>query len=99
MSLSLVCRGAERRLQLADFGASKLTLDPTATLIGTPLFMSPEMLMGEAYHHDVDIYALGCTILTLGTNTLPFETGSLSDLKVNARDATRLSVTATSCSY
>ena len=74
--------------QLGDFGASKLMLDPSATMVGTPVYMSPEMLLGEPYHRDADIYALGCTLITLGTGVPPFNVSSMTELKVRAHNTT-----------
>eukprot|EP01103_Thecamoeba_quadrilineata_P005892 TRINITY_DN15639_c0_g1_i1.p1 TRINITY_DN15639_c0_g1~~TRINITY_DN15639_c0_g1_i1.p1 ORF type:complete len:858 (-),score=162.36 TRINITY_DN15639_c0_g1_i1:39-2612(-) len=54
--------------KLADFGvSSQLDKDQQAcrTVIGTPLFMSPEVLMGQPYDYSTDIWSLGITILQL----------------------------------
>lgn len=49
-------------LKLADLGESKL-LSATKFLkgktVGTPLFLSPEVIKHENYDHRVDIWALG----------------------------------------
>lgn len=49
-------------LKLADLGES-IVLDATKFLkgktVGTPLFLSPEVIKHEKYDHRVDIWALG----------------------------------------
>ena len=47
------------------------------TFIGTPHFMSPEILKGQKYGRGVDIWALGCTIVEMFTCKPPWH-----DLKV-----------------
>jgi len=54
--------------KLADFGIARhLDADERAcTVIGTPVFMPPEILKGLAYDCSADIWAIGITMLQLG---------------------------------
>lgn len=67
---------------IGDFGTSKKTTKTCDTIIGTQLFMAPEIWSGE-YDKDVDIYAFGLCILEIITNKLPFEEFSKSFIWVS----------------
>ena len=41
-------------IKLIDFGTSKIINDYTSTLIGTPHYMSPEILSGRGYSFSCD---------------------------------------------
>ncbi len=65
-------------LKITDFGISRETtsnvsLTQTGTLVGTPLFMSPEQAMGKPVDARSDIYSLGMTLHFLLTGRPPFE--------------------------
>ncbi|KAA0150996.1 hypothetical protein FNF29_04886 [Cafeteria roenbergensis] len=68
-------------IKLGDFGIAKVldaTGVPTAkrsfadTLIGTPYYLSPEMLNDEPYNDKSDVWALGCVAFELCTLTHAF---------------------------
>jgi serine/threonine protein kinase/formylglycine-generating enzyme required for sulfatase activity len=69
-------------LKLADFGLARASIglageDPAQTQArGTPLYMSPQQMMGHAPHPTDDIYSLGATLYELLTSTPPFYTGA-----------------------
>lgn len=62
-------------LKLADLGESRL-LNTSKFLkgktVGTPLFLSPEVIKHENYDHRVDIWALGCVLYHLAALEPPF---------------------------
>jgi NIMA (never in mitosis gene a)-related kinase len=63
-------------LKLADFGLSKALspgTDLCATFVGSPLYMSPEVCMGEEYSFSTDIWALGCIMYEVMTLQSPWE--------------------------
>jgi len=71
-----------RRILIGDFGISKV-LESTAfasSCVGTPAYMSPELMRNERYDYHVDMWALGCIIFELCTLHLPFVAQSLLDL-------------------
>lgn len=71
------------RLKLGDFGVSKVlehTNDAAFTLIGTPLYMSPEVCNNESYTYKSDIWSLGCVLYELCTFTKPFWAESFAGL-------------------
>ncbi|BBM83311.1 serine/threonine protein kinase [Candidatus Uabimicrobium amorphum] len=64
---------------LVDFGSiHQINPDQEETkkgsIIGTPLYMSPEQCMGEPLNQTSDIYSLGATLYHLTTGVPPFET-------------------------
>lgn len=40
--------------------------------VGTPLYMSPEIIQEDPYNHKSDIWALGCLLYELATLKPPF---------------------------
>ncbi|CAL1542346.1 unnamed protein product [Lymnaea stagnalis] len=62
------------QIKLADFGVSKMfqELSRTATFIGTTRWMAPEMFTASTYSYEVDIWAVGCTVIQMLTGSPPF---------------------------
>jgi serine/threonine protein kinase len=65
------------RIKITDFGLAKLGANPlyqTAadSLLGTPLYMSPEQAFGESVDHRSDLFSLGIVLLELLTGVQPF---------------------------
>lgn len=67
-------------VKVLDFGLAKL-LDPETTasnltqpgtVMGTPLYMSPEQFLGEALDSRSDIYSLGVVLYEMLTGAVPF---------------------------
>lgn len=48
------------------------TADFASTRIGTPYYMSPELLESKPYNHKSDIWALGCVLYEITALTYPF---------------------------
>ncbi|XP_071149677.1 serine/threonine-protein kinase Nek7-like [Mytilus edulis] len=55
----------DHSVRLADFGLSKSEEDITGTIAGTPLYMAPEVMKGELYGSEADIYSLGMVLYEL----------------------------------
>ena len=72
------------RFIVVDFGLvtdENLTaLTRTGTVLGTPYFMSPEMVIGERVTPQADIYALGVIAYRTLTGRLPFNGKDFSEL-------------------
>jgi tetratricopeptide (TPR) repeat protein/predicted Ser/Thr protein kinase len=67
--------GAESVPKLMDFGVAhvmKETAEAHATIVGTPVYMSPEQVKGEAVGHWTDTYSLGIVLFECLTGQLPF---------------------------
>lgn len=71
---------ADRTVKIGDFGISR-SLDRTqlaaTSMIGTPYYLSPEMVEGKPYSTKADIWALGVVLYQLASFKLPFEANSL----------------------
>jgi serine/threonine protein kinase len=61
---------------LCDFGLAKISADKTftqaGTLMGTPLYMSPEQIQGGDVDHRSDLYQLGLVLYQMATGIIPF---------------------------
>ena len=68
---------------LADFGVSKI-LPPTKihtnTQIGTPFYLSPEVINGNRYTTSTDVWAIGCVLYELMYGQMPYEAQNLYQL-------------------
>ncbi|KAL5484876.1 hypothetical protein ACEPAI_7518 [Sanghuangporus weigelae] len=60
--------------RLGDFGLSKALIQTslTSTRVGTPYYMSPEIIQGRPYGTKSDIWSLGCVIYELCALSSPF---------------------------
>ncbi|MGE5186525.1 MAG: protein kinase domain-containing protein [Acidobacteriota bacterium] len=80
-------RGRQRDIvRVLDFGIAKLRDDSRATqqamtqagdMLGTPQYMAPEQIKGEAIDGRTDVYALGCMLYEMLTARLPFEAATI----------------------
>ena len=59
-------------LKLIDFGTSKVCIDYTSTVIGTPHYIAPEILKGKGYSISCDYWSIGITIYQLFYGKFPF---------------------------
>lgn len=72
-------------IKLGDLGLGRIfssVTDYAASLVGTPYYMSPELIQGEQYNYKSDVWSLGCLLYELSMLRLPFsdETGSFYHL-------------------
>ena len=78
--------GDAPRVKLTDFGiaraADDASLTQSGTVLGTPLYMTPEQARGEALDHRSDLYSLGSVLYEMTTGRPPFRAAnSLAVLK------------------
>ena len=77
-----IVRTAAGVVKVLDFGIARVESDSgprltaTGTMIGTPGYMSPEQIRGEAVDFRSDIFALGVVTYELASGANPFEAGS-----------------------
>jgi predicted Ser/Thr protein kinase len=72
----------DRRVKISDFGIASVNqetesdegpkLTQTGQVVGTPHYMSPEQVNGDAVDGRADIYSLGATFYHLLTGTFPY---------------------------
>jgi NIMA (never in mitosis gene a)-related kinase 1/4/5 len=71
---------------LADFGTCCILHDFEyfgKTSIGTPYYISPEILEGKEYTYNTDIYSLGCLFCEIYKNKLPYNGNNIYNLYYN----------------
>jgi serine/threonine-protein kinase len=71
-------------IKVLDFGLAKSLLletttgtTSTGTLLGTPMFLPPEIANGDPADARSDLYSLGCMLYMMGTGQPPFVTDSV----------------------
>lgn len=67
--------GETGQAKLGDFGLSKamsITTQCAFSCVGTPFYMSPEMVRGEGYSFSSDVWSLGCSLYEVAAGLPPF---------------------------
>ena len=70
-------------IKIADFGFCKSLdshRDLAQTMLGSPIYMAPEVLKGEIYTIKADIWSLGVVIYEMLYGFCPFEERSIARL-------------------
>lgn len=73
-------------IKLGDFGISKVltnTVDKARTMVGTPYYLSPEIVEGKPYSFKSDVWSLGVMLYELCTLKPPFDGASIRQLGMN----------------
>lgn len=68
------------RIKLGDFGISRIlmgTADMASTFVGTPYYMSPEVIKHDKYDDKSDIWSLGCILYEICSLKHAFDGQSL----------------------
>ena len=71
------------RVKLGDFGIAKClngTFDKAKTLIGTPYYLSPEIINDKPYDYKSDIWSLGILLYEMCALKMPFEGNNMPQL-------------------
>ncbi|MBC7434395.1 MAG: protein kinase, partial [Rubritepida sp.] len=92
---------ADGQVKIADFGIARIensAMTQVGTIMGTPAYMAPEQLRGEAVDSRADIWAAGVVLYQLLTGEKPFAGGYSSvqhkALNTEPTPPSALSVTA-----
>ena len=59
-------------IKLIDFGTVKMIDGRTATVIGTPHYTAPEVILGEGYSFSVDYWSIGICMFEFICGALPY---------------------------
>jgi serine/threonine-protein kinase len=77
--------------KVVDFGVAKLSQSSTTiggtqsvagTIVGTPAYMAPEQLRGDAVDARADVFSLGAMVYEMVTGKLPYGGGTFIDIGV-----------------
>ncbi|KAL3851652.1 hypothetical protein ACJMK2_015381 [Sinanodonta woodiana] len=75
----------DKTVKLADFGVAKLMNNPEmmnlTSYVGTPNYMSPEMVLDQPYDHKLDMWGIGICLYEMMAKKQLFEVESLPKLK------------------
>jgi NIMA (never in mitosis gene a)-related kinase 11 len=76
----------DKMLKLGDFGISRVlmsTSDMASTFVGTPYYMSPEVLKHDGYNSKSDIWSIGCILIEMCTLERAFEGTNIMNVMWN----------------
>jgi cGMP-dependent protein kinase len=61
-------------IKLIDFGTATILKDKdkTNSIIGTPQYMAPEVILGDSYSFEVDYWSIGICLYEFCCGVLPF---------------------------
>ena len=75
---------ADGTLKIGDFGISRLLSDASMELarsaVGSPAYLSPEIIHGAPYSYKSDIWSLGVLLYRASCNKFPFDAANLAQL-------------------
>ena len=72
-----------RKVTVTDFGIARILSDQstqTGEILGSPLYMSPEQILGKKVDKASDIFSLGVTLFQLLASELPFKGDNIAEL-------------------
>mmetsp|Transcript_14672 Transcript_14672/g.34949 ORF Transcript_14672/g.34949 Transcript_14672/m.34949 type:complete len:645 (+) Transcript_14672:90-2024(+) len=70
-------------LKIGDFGISRLmtrTSELAKTAVGSPVYLSPEIINGSPYSYKSDVWSLGVMLYRICSNKYPFDATNLAQL-------------------
>ena len=70
-------------IKLADFGFCKALSnknEPIQTMLGSPIYMAPEVLRGQIYTIKADIWSLGIVFYQMLFGKCPYQSSSIAHL-------------------
>ena len=85
---NIFLHGPGRVIKLADFGIARVLHSEGSlaqTVIGTPYYMSPELVNNEPYSYKSDVWSLGCVLYELASLKHAFDAGNMCGALLNMR--------------
>lgn len=75
--------GNGKQIKITDFGFAKYTSEDalSQTFCGTPLYMAPELWLGEPYDDKTDLWSVGAIMYEMLTGRVPFNVKNYHELK------------------
>ena len=59
-------------IKLIDFGMAKILKDKTNSIVGTPQYMAPEIILGDYYSFEIDYWSIGICLYEFLCGNIPF---------------------------
>jgi serine/threonine protein kinase len=98
LKLENILMDDQGKAYLSDFGIARVAnmarLTATGTMVGTPLYLSPEQILGQPHDHRADLYALGIVAYVLIVGQFPFDSDNVATI-LNAHIALPVPVPST----
>src|SRR5204862_8191914 len=78
---NILLENGVQRVKITDFGLARVrddaSLTHSATIAGTPAYMSPEQANGQPLDHRSDLFSLGSVLYALAAGHAPFRAPSM----------------------
>ena len=74
---------SDESIMIGDFGVSKIlkpNFDCANTQIGTPYYISPEIVKGKKYNKKIDVWSIGCILCEMMTREYAFKSENIHAL-------------------
>ena len=69
-------------IKLIDFGMAKTIIDKTNSIVGTPQYMAPEIILGDYYSFEIDYWSIGICLYEFVCGNVPFGENSNTPLDI-----------------
>eukprot|EP01124_Arcella_intermedia_P028361 TRINITY_DN5746_c0_g2_i1.p1 TRINITY_DN5746_c0_g2~~TRINITY_DN5746_c0_g2_i1.p1 ORF type:complete len:1015 (-),score=249.61 TRINITY_DN5746_c0_g2_i1:64-3108(-) len=73
-------------LKICDFGFARVEEETMKSILGSPLYMAPEILLGRTYTNKSDLWSVGCIFYEMLMGRTPLSPVSMTHLRQLASD-------------
>jgi len=74
-------------LKICDFGFARFIEAQMTSILGSPLYMAPEIMMGRSYTAKSDLWSVGCIFFEMLAGSTPLKPNSMVHLRQLVSDA------------